>query len=130
MNRTLYMQVLLIFILMLTSCTTKEKSENFVKEKLEYDSSVINDSTRSIISRIDGSRIDDSILEEKITSLMNSADVTGLAITILNDNQIVFRKGFGYANQKKKTSLQINHSFYGASFSKAVFGYLVSILVT
>lgn len=109
---------------------TKEKSEKLLKEKLEYDSAVITDSTRSIISRIDDSQIDDSILKEKITSLMDSANVTGLAIAILNDNQIVFRKAFGYANQKKKTSLQINHSFYGASLSKAVFGYLVSILVT
>jgi len=108
----------------------KEKSEKLLKEKLEYDSAVITDSTRSIISRIDDSQIDASILEEKITSLMDSANVTGLAIAILNDNQIIFRKAFGYANQKKKTSLQINHSFYGASLSKAVFGYLVSILVT
>jgi len=105
------MQVLLIFILMLTSCTTKEKSENFVKEKLEYDSSVINDSTRSIISRIDGSRIDASILEEKITSLMNSADVTGLAITILNDNQIVFRKASGMLIKKRKLPFRLTIPF-------------------
>ena len=60
---------------------------------------------------------------------MQAAEVTGLAIAILNDNQIVFRKAFGYANHEKKTPLQISHSFYGASFSKAVFGYLCSILV-
>lgn len=130
MQRIPYIQALMIFILMLNSCLTKEKSEKLLQETLEYDGAVLIDSTRSIISRIDSSSIDASILEEKITSLMDSADVTGLAIAILNDNQIVFRKAFGYANQKMKTSLQINHSFYGASFSKAVFGYLVSILAT
>lgn len=129
MNKTPYMQVLLIFILLLTSCMTKEKSEKLLKEKLEYDSAVLTDSTHSIISRIDGSEIDASNLEKKIKLLMDSANVTGLAIAILNDNQIVFRKAFGYANQQKKTSLQVNHSFYAASFSKAVFGYLVTILV-
>ena len=130
MSKTLYMQVLLIFLLVFNSCMTKEKSEKVLKENLEYDSAAITDSTRSIISRIDDSQIGASILEEKITSLMDSAKVTGLAIAILNDNQIVFRKAFGYANQKKKTNLQINHIFYGASLSKDIFGYLVSILVT
>ena len=53
---------------------------------------------------------------------MDSAGVTGLAISIINDNRIIFRKAFGYANQKEETPHKINHSFYGASFSKAVFG--------
>ncbi|MFC4870666.1 serine hydrolase domain-containing protein [Negadavirga shengliensis] len=128
MNSIFYLLVLLIFILMLTSCMTNEKSEKLLQERLEYDSAVLTDSTRSVISGIDGSEIDAFLLEEKIRSLMDSAKVTGLAIAILNDNQIVFRKAFGYANQRKKTSLQINHSFYGASFSKAVFGYIVTIL--
>lgn len=109
---------------------SKEKSEKILKETLDYDSTALTDSTRPIISRIDGSQVDASILEERVTSLMDSANVTGLAIAILNDNQIVFRKAFGFANQKKKIPFQINHSFSGASFSKAVFGYLVSILVT
>ena len=124
------MHAVLIFILMLTSCVSKEKSEKLLNESFDYDSAALTDSTRHIISRIDGSQIDASILEEKITSLMDSANVTGLAIAILNDNQIVFRKAFGFANQKKKIPFQINHSFSGASLSKAVFGYLVSILVT
>jgi CubicO group peptidase (beta-lactamase class C family) len=109
---------------------SKEKSEKLLNERLEYDSAVLTDTTRSIIFRIDGSEIDASVLEAKIKSLMDQAEVTGLTIAILNDNQIVFRKAFGYANQKMKTPIQINHSFSGASLSKAVFGYLVSILVT
>jgi len=60
---------------------------------------------------------------------MDSAKVTGLAISLFNENQIVYRKAFGYANFDKKTKLQINSSFYGASLSKAVFGYIVANLV-
>ncbi|MDH3651113.1 MAG: beta-lactamase family protein, partial [Saprospiraceae bacterium] len=101
---------------------TKEKSVKLCKEELKFDSAVLAESPRSVISKIDGSDIEASILEKKVTSLMDSAEVTGLAIAILNENQIVFRKAFGYANQKKKTLLQINHSFSGASLSKAVFG--------
>lgn len=127
MNRTIYIQSILILSFIIFSCS-KEKSEKLLKEKLKFDCAALTDSTRSIIYRIDGSSIDTLILHRKITSLMDSADVTGLAITILNKNQIVFRKTFGYANNKKKASLQINHSFYAASLSKAVFGYLVAIL--
>ena len=119
---------LFISIVILTSCISKEESERFMKEQLMHDVEVLKDSTRSIISRIDRTEIRVSDLETKIKTLMERANVTGLAISILNENQIVYRNAFGYANYDKKTSLQINHSFYGASLSKAVFGYLVSVL--
>ena len=119
---------LFISIVILTSCISKEESERFMKEQLMHDVEVLKDSTRSIISRIDHTEIRVSDLETKIKTLMERANVTGLAISILNENQIVYRNAFGYANYDKKTSLQINHSFYGASLSKAVFGYLVSVL--
>lgn len=117
-----------IIIVIAVSCTSKEESERFMREKLVQDIEVIKDSTRSIIRKIDSTQIRVVDLETKIKSLMEEAKVTGLAISILNENQIVYRKAFGYANYNRETSLQINHSFYGASLSKAVFGYLVSIL--
>ena len=130
MNIMHRLQIFLISCLLFISCSTNEKSEKLLKDKLEFDRAVLTDSTRSVISRIDGSEVAASSLDDKISSLMDSAAVTGLAIAILNDNQIIFRKAFGYANKRKKTSLQINHSFNGASLSKAVFGYLVSILTS
>lgn len=111
------------------SCTTKEDTERQMVEKLNHDVEVLRDSTRSTIYRIDSTQIKSTDLDVKIKSLMEAAKVTGLAISIFNDNQIVYRKAFGYANYDRKTALQINHSFYGASLSKAVFGYLVANLV-
>jgi CubicO group peptidase (beta-lactamase class C family) len=114
--------------MIVSSCTSKEASEQFMREELVQDIQVLNDSTRTTIRRLDSSEITIDELEVKISSLMEKANVTGLAISILNDNQIIYRNAFGYANYDRKTSLQINHLFYGASFSKAVFGYLISVL--
>jgi len=123
-----YISGLLMFILMIVSCFSKGESEKLRNEKLKHDSEVLKDSTLSFVTRIDNSKIEAKELDSRIKSLMDSAKVTGLAISIFNENQIVYRKAFGYANFDKKTKLQINTSFYGASLSKAVFGYLVANL--
>jgi D-alanyl-D-alanine-carboxypeptidase/D-alanyl-D-alanine-endopeptidase len=60
---------------------------------------------------------------------MQSANVTGLAVSIFNDNEVVFLKAFGYRNADTKDTLSINTIFYGASLSKAVFTHLVMQLV-
>ena len=131
MNKILYCNITVLIILIIgSSCTSKEESERFMKEKLAQDIKVLKDFTRSTIQRIDSTKIKAKNLEAKISSLVKEANVTGLAISILNDNQIVYRNAFGFADYNLKTSLQINHSFYGASLSKAVFGYLVSVLVS
>lgn len=127
MSKPQYIKGLLILSIIAVSCISKE-SEKIRMKKLMYDSEVLTDSTRSVISRIDNTKIEDSKLDTRIKTLMDSAEVTGLAISVFNDNQIIYRKAFGYANFDKKTPLQINTSFYGASLSKAVFGYLVAIL--
>ncbi len=127
MSKTRFLKGLLILTIIAASCISNE-SEKIRSEKLKYDCEVLTDSTRSIITRIDSTKIEDSKLDTRIKTLMDSAKVTGLAISVFNDNQIVYRKVFGYANFEKKTLLQINSSFYGASLSKAVFGYLVAIL--
>lgn len=131
MRKILYRNITVLIILIIaSSCTSKEESEQFMKEELVQDIKVLKDTTRSIIKRIDNTKIKAADLEVKIKSLVKEANVTGLAISILNDNQIVYRNAFGYADYDRKTALQINHSFYGASLSKAVFGYLVSVLVS
>lgn len=81
-----------------------------------------------MIRKIDGSEIESSQLNQYVEGLMKEAEVTGLAIAILNDNKVVYQEAFGYANIETKAPLQIDHIFYGASFSKAVFGYLVAQL--
>jgi len=86
-------------------------------------------SSENRIKKIDDSTIGEAQLDEKIKLLINEANVTGLALTIFNDNEIAYQKAFGYSNIETKDTLDINHIFYGASLSKAVFGYLISQLV-
>lgn len=80
------------------------------------------------IKHIDSSSITKEELTQRIQSLLEDAELTGLAVTIFNDNEIVYQKGFGYANYETKDTLTTDHIFYGASFSKAVFGYLIADL--
>ncbi|MBK6265648.1 beta-lactamase family protein [Marivirga sp. S37H4] len=80
------------------------------------------------ITRLDGTSITKDSLTVKINQLVKNANVHGLAVTVFEDNEISYQKAFGYANVDTKDSLKTEHVFYGASFSKAVFGYLVAEL--
>lgn len=80
------------------------------------------------VKRIDGSTIAPDRLSDSIQSLVTAADVTGLTVTILNDNDIAYQRAFGYADREHEDVLQTNQVFYGASFSKAVFGYIATRL--
>jgi len=86
-------------------------------------------SNESIIEKIDGSKIEKDELTGKIKFLMESAHVQGLAVSIFNDNEVVYQKSFGFKNASVKDTLKINSIFYGASLSKAVFSLLVLQLV-
>lgn len=86
-------------------------------------------SGQSFIQRLDGSQISERVLKEKIDFLMKEARVTGLAVSIFNQDTSVYQKAFGYANVETLEKLDQDHVFYGASLSKAVFGFIVAQLV-
>ena len=77
------------------------------------------------IKRIDGTKISVDSIEYKIDYLMKAANVSGVAVSVFNDNKPVFSKTFGLANVQKKEPLTQTSVMYGASFSKAVFAYIV-----
>lgn len=81
------------------------------------------------IIRLDGTKISKGSLTKEINLLMENAHVTGLAISIFNDNDVVYQKAFGYENGNTKDTLSTNSIFYGASLSKAVFSHIVMQLV-
>lgn len=81
------------------------------------------------ISRLDGSKILAEELNQKIQKLVDTAKVTGLTVSIFNQDTLAYQKAFGYSDYDQKDSLQIGHVFYGASLSKSVFGYLIANLV-
>jgi CubicO group peptidase (beta-lactamase class C family) len=81
------------------------------------------------IQQLDGKKITAAALTQRIQQLMDTAHVAGLGITVFNNNQPVYTQTFGYAKQPEKQLLTPNTNLYGASFSKAVFAYLVMQLV-
>ncbi len=81
------------------------------------------------IKKLDGSTISTTEIDKTVTKLMNIANVQGLNLAILNNNKPVFIKSYGFKNKPQNTLLDTATIVYGASFSKAVFGYLVMKLV-
>ncbi len=55
--------------------------------------------------------------------------MTGLSIAIINDSKIAYVNSFGFRNKEERQALTQNTVMYGASFTKAVFAYLVMQLV-
>ncbi|WP_299762010.1 serine hydrolase domain-containing protein [uncultured Pontibacter sp.] len=81
------------------------------------------------ITKLDGSTTSGAALDQKINQLMQEAQVQGLAVTVFNNNQPVYKKAFGYKNYQAKEPLKTGTNLYGASLSKAVFAVLVMKLV-
>ncbi len=81
------------------------------------------------IRRLDNSTISAANLDKKISDLMKSAQVHGLAVAVFNNNNVVYKKTFGYGNATTKHPISEHSNFYGASLSKAVFAVLVLKLV-
>lgn len=81
------------------------------------------------VQQLDGALIPVAAIDKIITGLMNAADVTGLALGIINDNKAVYVKSYGFKNKEKGELTDTSTIFYGASFSKAVFAYFVMQLV-
>ena len=81
------------------------------------------------IIKLDGSKISASEIDETVKRLMDTAKVQGLGLAILNNNKTVFIKSYGYKNKPQNELLDTASIMYGASLSKAVFGYLSMKLV-
>lgn len=81
------------------------------------------------IKRLNGSKIKTTEIDRIIAQLMDTANVQGLSIGILNDNKIEFIKSYGYKNKKQNELLDTSTVLYAASFSKPVFAFLTLKLV-
>lgn len=81
------------------------------------------------IKKLDGSTISIADIDRTVNKVMAGANVQGLGLAILNNNKTVFVKTYGYKNKPQNTLLDTATIVYGASYSKAVFGYLVMKLV-
>ena len=81
------------------------------------------------IYRLDGSSIAAAEIDNTVKQLMERAHIQGLNLAVINNKKTVFIKSYGYRNEPKKQLLDTASIMYGASLSKAVFGYLCMKLV-
>ena len=81
------------------------------------------------IQRLDGSKINTTEIDRIVAKLMDTANVQGLSLGILNHKKIVYVKAFGFKNKEKKELLDTSTVMYAASFSKPVFAFLTLKLV-
>ncbi|GAA3998803.1 hypothetical protein GCM10022408_07140 [Hymenobacter fastidiosus] len=78
---------------------------------------------------LDGRKLRGPEIDRLVRRLMDSARVPGLAVALLEDNKVRYLKAYGYRNLETRAPLETSTAMYGASFSKAVFAYLVMQLV-
>lgn len=81
------------------------------------------------IKRLDGSKISAAKIDSTVKRLMGLAKIEGLNLAILNDNKAALVRSYGFKNQPKNAFMDTSTIVYGASFSKAIFGYLMMKLV-
>ena len=81
------------------------------------------------IRKLNGNKISVAEIDKTVKRLMDTANVQGLGLAIINNNKTVFLKSYGYKNKVASELLDTNTVMYGASFSKAVFAYLTMKLV-
>lgn len=76
------------------------------------------------IKRIDGTKVSADSLNKKIEYLMKAANVSGIAVSVFNDNKPIFSKTYWLANVQKSIPLEQSSVMYGASLAKMVFAYI------
>ncbi len=81
------------------------------------------------ITRIDETRIPVDSLDYHSQRLQTSANVHGMAISVVTTDSVLFQKAYGSRNLSLELPLKTSHNFYAASLSKPLFAYIVMKLV-
>lgn len=77
------------------------------------------------IKSISGKAIKVSQLEGQIQMIMDSIDMSGLSIAIINNAEIVYHNNFGVSNIDSKEPVTNESLFEAASLSKPLFAYFI-----
>ncbi|PRD56805.1 serine hydrolase domain-containing protein [Sphingobacterium gobiense] len=77
------------------------------------------------INTFHGKKLDVIALDKQIKHAMDSLQVQGMSLAIINDGKIVFNKGFGVSNTQLKKKVTESTLFEAASLSKPVFALFV-----
>lgn len=81
------------------------------------------------VLKADGKKMETKSIDQLVSTLMEEGEVTGLGISIINDNKPVFSKTYGYKNKATKELNDTSTCFYAASLAKPLFAVLVMQLV-
>lgn len=77
------------------------------------------------IKNLYGKNLDIKAFEHKIKRSMDSLQVQGMSLAIINNGKMVYQKGFGYADTERKKQVKPDTFFEAASLSKPVFSFFV-----
>ncbi len=83
----------------------------------------------SEINKLDGSKITTNEIDQIVTKLMDTANVQGLCLGVINNKKAVYIKAYGYKNKEKHELLDTSSILWAASFTKPVFALLTLTLV-
>ncbi|HEU4556551.1 MAG TPA: serine hydrolase domain-containing protein [Longimicrobium sp.] len=81
------------------------------------------------VTRLDGRVLSPEEVTATVERLMRAGRVPGLALAILNRGEIVYQRGFGWRDTERRLPLADTTVMYAASFTKAMFAYMVMQLV-
>lgn len=82
---------------------------------------LISQLTFAQITTIFGKKINNAEFEARVTNAMDSLNVKGMSIAVINNGEVVYNKGFGFADVKRSIPVKKTTYFEAASLSKPVF---------
>lgn len=81
------------------------------------------------IKAINGASIEPTDLDEFLKSHMETFQIPGLSIAVINDSKVVYSQNFGVINNESLERVNDKTLFEAASMSKSVFAYFVMQMV-
>lgn len=80
------------------------------------------------LKTISGRSISTAEFERQIRKKMDSLNVKGMSVALIQKGKLIYKNGFGYADVEKKKLVDQNTMFEAASLSKSVFAsYVLSL---
>lgn len=87
------------------------------------------DKVDKTFQQLDGTPLTKTHIDSTVQQLMKKMRVTGLALALVQNGQVVFVQTYGQRNVERDQPLEITTVMYGASLTKMAFAYLVMQLI-
>ena len=81
------------------------------------------------VTRLDGSTISSTEIDQTVNRLMKAAEVTGVSLAVFDQGKIAYLKSYGFREREKNLPLTVDSVMSAASISKSTFAYMVMQLV-